>query len=111
MLHEFRRYRVKTGLLSKYLEAFEQIALPVVRRHMTLLSFWTSDIGDLGYVFHLWEFEDHEHRMASYAAMRAEPEYRDKFMPIALPLIEEMHSTILSPVAFASQLPLLTRLT
>lgn len=107
MIHEFRRYRVKTGMMPLYLEAFEQIALPVIQRHMKLLAFWTSDIGDLGHVFHLWEFGDHQHRAESYAAMRAEPQYRDQFMPVALPLIEAMHSTILTPTEFARQLPLL----
>jgi len=107
MIHEFRRYRVKTGMTGKYLAAFEELALPVIQRHMKLLAFWTSDIGDLGFVFHLWEFRDHPHRAESYAAMRADPQYRDQFMPIALPLIEEMHSTILTPVEFSKQLALL----
>ncbi len=107
MIHEFRRYRLKTGAIPTYLDAFERLALPAARKHMKLLSFWTSDIGELGYVFHLWEFEDHKHRTECYAKMRAEPEYRDEFAPIALPLVEEMHSTIMTPVEFASQLPLI----
>lgn len=107
MIHEFRRYRIKPGALGTYLQAFENIALPVVRQHMNLLSFWTSDIGELGHVFHLWEFQDHRHREESYARMRGEPAYRDDFVPIAVPLVEEMHSTILTPVGFADQLPLL----
>lgn len=109
MIHEFRRYRIKPGKLPEYLDAFEQIALPAIRRHMTLLSFWTSDIGELGHVFHLWEFRDHQHRTESYAAMRGEPRYRDDFMPVALPLVEAMHSTILTPVDFARTLPLMQR--
>lgn len=107
MIHEFRHYRVKTGMMAQYLDAFERLALPAIRRHMTLLSFWTSDIGDLNQVFHLWEFQDHQHRQDSYAAMRGDPQYRDEFMPVALPLIEMMHSTILTPTAFARQLPLI----
>lgn len=107
MIHELRRYRVKTGMTSEYLAAFEQIALPVIQRHMKLLAFWTSEIGELGCVYHLWEFEDHRHRAECYAAMRADAKYRDEFMPIALPLIEEMHSTILTPTEFSKNLALL----
>jgi len=107
MIHEFRQYKLKTGAIPAYLDAFERLALPAARKHMRLLSFWTSDIGALGYVFHLWEFDSHEHREEAYAKMRAEASYRDEFAPIALPLVEEMHSTILTPVGFASQLPLI----
>jgi hypothetical protein len=107
MIHEFRQYAVKTGMLNQYLAAFENIALPVAKQHMRLLAFWTADIGDLGHVYHLWEFDDHQHRKESYAAMRADPRYRDDFMPVALPLVEKMHSTILEPVAFARDLPLM----
>jgi NIPSNAP protein len=106
MIHEFRRYRMKTGMVSKYLEAFEQIALPLIQRHMNLLGFWTSDIGELSYVFHLWEFENHQQRSEKYAALRSEPQYRNEFMPLVLPLVEEMHSTVLMPVSFSKLLPL-----
>ncbi|BBD98391.1 NIPSNAP family protein [Sphingobium amiense] len=107
MIHEFRRYRIKPGMLASYLDAFERLALPSAKRHMRLLAFWTSDIGDLNHVFHLWEFEDHQHRADSYAAMRAEPQYRDEFVPLALPMVEAMHSSILTPTGFSAALPLI----
>lgn len=107
MIHEFRRYRIKPGAMGAYLEAFETFALPAVEKHMKLLCFWTSDTGELSHVFHLWQFDDHVHREESYARMRAEPSYRDEFVPVALPLVEAMHSQILHPVSFADQLPLI----
>lgn len=107
MIHEFRRYRIKIGMVPKYVAAFEEIALPAIQKHVRLLAFWTSDIGDLNYVFHLWEFENLHHRTECYAAMRAEPRYCEEFMPVALPLVEEMHSTILNPTEFSQQLPLI----
>lgn len=108
MIHEFRRYRIKVGMASRYVEAFEQ-ALPVIEDHMRLLAFWTSDIGPLSWVSHLWEFDDLANRAACYAAMRADPRYRDEFVPKALPFVEEMHSTILDPVSFSERLPLMRR--
>jgi hypothetical protein len=106
MISEFRRYRVKVGKVAEYLSAFETIALPLINRHMHLLGFWTSDVGELNCVFHLWAFESLERRTARYAALRAEPDYQGKFLPLVLPIMEEMHSTILTPVGFSCRLPL-----
>lgn len=106
MVNEFRTYQLRTGDLPRYLEAFEEIALPLVRKHMHLLGFWTSDTGTLNCVHHLWAFEDHLRREERYAALRAEPDYRERFLPIAAPLIVSMHSRVLQPVAFMKQLPL-----
>jgi NIPSNAP len=106
MIHEFRQYRLKVGRLPEYVAAFEQIALPVINKHMNILGFWTSDTGELNKVFHLWAFENAEQRILRYAALRADPEYKDKFLPIALPLIEHMQSTLLTPMEMTPALPL-----
>jgi hypothetical protein len=104
MINEFRSYRIKVGKLGEYMAAFEEIGLPIIKRHLHLLGFWTSDVGELNHVFHLWEFEDMEQRTARYAALRAEPDWQQKFQPIALPIIEKMHSTLLTPARFSPML-------
>lgn len=105
MMHEFRTYRVKPGKLGEYLAAFEELALPPIRKHMHLIGFWSSDTGELNRVYHLWAFENADMRVRRFAALRADPDYQ-KFQPVALPLIEHMHSTLLSPVPFSGLLPL-----
>ncbi|WP_197277071.1 NIPSNAP family protein [Sphingomonas profundi] len=106
MIHEYRTYRLKPGALSTYLAAFESIALPLIRRHMDLIGFWSADTGLLNRVHHLWAFADHAERATRFAALRAEPDYQQRFLPVALPLIEDMTSQILLPVSFAAGLPL-----
>ncbi len=106
LIHEFRRYRIKVGKLGDYVAAFEQFALPPVSRHMHLLGFWTSDVGEQNCVFHLWAFENTERRTARFAALRSDLEYQQKFLPLVLPLVEHMHSTLLTQVGFSSELPL-----
>jgi hypothetical protein len=106
VINEFRRYRIKVGKVGEYIAAFEELALPLINRHMHLLGFWTSDIGELNYVFHLWAFENLQRRLERYAALRAEPDYQKKFLPVVIPLLEDMHSTILTPVGFSHRTPL-----
>jgi hypothetical protein len=100
MINEFRRYKVKPGRVGEYIALFEELGLPVIARHLELVSFWTSDTGALNWVFHLWRFENLERRAEQYAALRADPDYA-QFRPLALALVEEMHSTLLTPVKFA----------
>ena len=106
MINEFRTYQLRVGGLATYLAAFEEIALPLIQRHMLLLGFWTADTGTLNCVHHLWAFEDAIRREERYAALRAEPRYQDEFLPIAAPLIVTMHSQLLQPAAFMHGLPL-----
>ncbi len=106
MINEFRTYQLKVGGLATYLDAFERIALPLIHQHMLLLGFWTADTGKLNCVHHLWAFEDAIRREQRFAALRAEPGYRDEFLPIAAPLIVQMHSQLLQPAGFMEGLPL-----
>src|ERR1700754_1745442 len=101
MIHEFRRYRVKPGKTGEYIALFEERGLPVISRHLDLQGFWTSDTGELNWVFHLWRFESLERREKQYAALRSDPDYAH-FRPLALALLEDMHSTLLTPVEFAN---------
>lgn len=106
MINEYRTYQIKTGALGTYLAAFEQAALPLIRKHANLLAFWTSDTGLLNCVHHLWAWEDHSARERQFAALRAERVYQEEFLAIAAPLVVQMNSTLLSPVGFMHDLPL-----
>ena len=101
MINEFRRYKVKPGRVGEYIALFEEVGLPIISRYLDLIGFWTSDTGELNWVFHLWRFENLERRVEQYAALRSDPDYAE-FRSPALALLEEMHSTLLTPVKFAN---------
>lgn len=106
MINEFRTYQLKVGGVAPYLAAFHDIALPLIRKHMMLIGFWTADTGPLNCVHHLWAFEDAARREQRFAALRAEPDYQSKFVPVVAPLIVGMHSQLLQPTGFSADLPL-----
>jgi hypothetical protein len=110
MLHEFRTYGIAPGGLPTYISAFNELALPVIRRHMNILGFWTSDTGDLNQVYHLWAFENDGRRREQFAAVRQDPVFADQFLPIVLPIMRGMRSIILTPTVFDGGLPLFTDL-
>ncbi len=69
MIVDVRTYTLVPRKLPRYVELFEQHALPVMRRHgLELLGYYVSQIGPLNQVVHLWRYDslaDMEHKRAS----------------------------------------------
>ena len=58
MIVDVRTYTLIPRKTPHYLEKFEKLALPVVKRHgLELMGFYTSQIGALNQVVHLWRYE------------------------------------------------------
>ena len=58
MVVDVRTYTLIPRKLTRYLEIFEQHALPVMRRHgLELMGYYVSHIGPLNQIVHLWRYE------------------------------------------------------
>ena len=58
MIVDVRTYTLVPRKLPRYVELFEQHALPVMRRHgLELLGYYVSQIGPLNQVVHLWRYD------------------------------------------------------
>ena len=59
MIHELRTYGVKPGRVAEYVEKSGTIGRPIRGdRYGKLLGYWTTELGALNQVVHLWEFAD-----------------------------------------------------
>lgn len=67
MIYELRTYNLKVGTVETYLKRFAE-GLPVREKYSKLGGFWTTDIGPLNQVVHLWPYEDMRHREEVRAA-------------------------------------------
>src|SRR5262249_48584951 len=70
MIHELRRYQIKPGKLADYVEKSGSIGR-VVRgdRYGKLLGYWSTELGPLNQVVHLWEFADLAARTTARAGL------------------------------------------
>ena len=74
MIYEHRTYTVVHGEMTRYLERYEQYALPLQLQHLgRLLGFFVSEIGPLNQVLHIWVFADFADRERRRAALDADP--------------------------------------
>ena len=74
MIVDVRTYTLIPRKQAKYLELFEQRALPVTKRHgLELMSYYVSYIGALNQVVHLWRYDNLADLEKKRAARDADP--------------------------------------
>lgn len=61
MIYELRTYELKVGTVNTWVQRFRD-GLPTREKYSKLGGFWTTDIGPLNQVIHLWPYEDMKHR-------------------------------------------------
>ena len=71
MILEVRTYTAQTGGgTARWLEYYEKHGLPPSRRHLgQLVGFFTSEIGPLNQIVHMWRYESLADREARRATL------------------------------------------
>jgi hypothetical protein len=102
MYFDHRTYTTKPNRLGKFLETYERLALPLQRKYLgEPYGFFTSHIGELNRVVHLWQYDNLADRDQRRDAMEADSEWQ-AYRRIALQedTLENMENQILKPVSF-----------
>ena len=82
MIYDFRMYTLKPGSTPTYMEAVEELALPIRQRYGIKLAGWYySDVGELNQVVHIWGYRDHVHLAEAKAQVYADPDWKEKYIP------------------------------
>lgn len=101
MIIDHRTYTLKPNRLPEYVRIFEEHGLPIQLRHLgNLVGYFTSVIGPVNQVVHLWGYEDladMERRRAARDADPAWAEYRKKTQELVL----YQENKILRPTGFS----------
>ena len=62
MIYDMRIYDLTPGSVAAYMQAVEEIALPVREALGIALAGWyTPDVGPLNRVVHIWAYRDYAH--------------------------------------------------
>ena len=101
MIVDVRTYTVVPRKLPTYIAHFERLALPVMRRHgFELMGYYTSQIGPLNQVVHLWRYESLADLEKKRAARDADPDWA-AFLTQTEGLIVMQDNKIMRPTAFS----------
>lgn len=102
MIYEVRTYTAAVGKTNEWLAFYEKNGLPVQQRMLgKLIGFFTSELGTLNRIVHIWQYESLADREARRGALAKDPDWQAylKNSPPGLLLTQE--SQILLPTAFS----------
>ena len=100
MVYEMRVYTLHPGKVPEFEALIEKEALPHLTKHSTLVGWWSSEIGALNEVVHLWSYEDLAQRARARKAL-SEDAALQSFRPKAQALIVSQRNQILTPSSFS----------
>ena len=101
MIVEERIYTIYAGRLPEMLKLYEDMGLDIQSRILgNLIGYFSTEIGELSTLVHLWGYESLEDRSHRRALLAAEPAWHD-YLKACTPLIQGMTNRILLPTSFS----------
>ncbi len=97
---------MKPGATPQNRAGVKEISLPIRQRHgVTLAGWYWSEIGALNQVVHIWGYNDAKHMREAQEAFHSDPEWTQKYVPRAQPLVETQKTWIMNSPGFAPIYP------
>jgi hypothetical protein len=98
---EERIYTLYPGRLPAYLQLYEEEGLAIQRPILgELVGYFSTEIGPLNQIVHLWRYQDLGDRAARRAALQSNPAWRT-YVAKVQPMIREQENKILIPAPFS----------
>ena len=107
MIYELRTYTVKPGTLAEMVKASGTVSRDIRGdEYGKLEGYWTTEIGPLNQVMHLWSYRDLEERARLRTELAKNPRWHKEYTPLIYPLLVRQDIRLLNalrePVAPAS---------
>lgn len=100
MLVEQRTYTLHPGKWREYLALYEAEALAIQKRILgRLVGYYSTDIGDVNQIVHMWAYEDLNERAERRARLMADPDWL-RYVGRMTPWLVRQESKILTPAPF-----------
>jgi len=101
MIVDVRTYTLIPRKMKRYLELFEKHALPVMLRHgLELVGYYTSSIGPLNQVVHIWRYDSLADLEQKRAARDADPAWGE-FLSLTEGMVLMQDNRIMRPTSFS----------
>ncbi|MDN4572278.1 NIPSNAP family protein [Pandoraea cepalis] len=100
MFVEQRIYTTLPGKWRDYLALYEAEGLPIQLRILgRMVGYYTTEIGGLNQIVHMWAYTDMDEREQKRTALLADEGFR-RYVAKMLPLLQSQESRILRPTRF-----------
>jgi hypothetical protein len=98
---EERIYRIRNGRMNRYLQLVREEGLAIQQPILgQLVGYFTTEIGALSQVTHMWAYADLEDRRVRRQQLADDPRWQ-AFLPKLVENIEQAENRILLPTDFS----------
>jgi hypothetical protein len=102
MILEVRTYTAQVGKTREWLDYYEKNGLPVQKRVLgRLVGFFTTELGTLNQIVHMWAYESLADREQRRAALGKETEWHAYLRNQPAGVLVAQETKILLPTAFS----------
>jgi hypothetical protein len=100
MIVEERIYTVKIAGAAEWFKAYEAEGMKIQLGHLgNMVGYYTTEVGDLNLIVHMWAYESFEERLKRRAALGADPGWR-AYLPKVAHLLLNQQNRIMNPAPF-----------
>jgi hypothetical protein len=101
MIVEERTYTAQVGRAKEWLDYYEEHAFPIQQKYLgKCIGFFTTEIGTLHQIVHMWAYDSLAHRESARAAMLQDPAFK-KFLAEQPKLLISQETRIMTPTSFS----------
>jgi hypothetical protein len=99
MLYELRTYTVKPGTLGDMVKAASTVSVDIRgNNYGKLEGYWSTEIGPLNQVMHLWSYSDFAERARLRAELAKNSRWTGEYLPIIRPLLMRQEVRLLNAI-------------
>jgi hypothetical protein len=100
MIYEMRIYTVQPGKVGEFLALFDKEGMPIIKEYSKLVGIWSTEVGPLNQVVHIWAYDSAGHREQVRAAQNADPRLV-AYRPKVLALLVNQQNMLMTPASFS----------
>lgn len=100
MIHELRTYTIQPARFKDFVALTAKIGIKIRTKYSKLVGYWTTEIGELNQVVHLWEYENFDHRTRVRAALARDKAWQTKYLARSRSMVQRQESMVLVPADF-----------
>src|SRR5260370_16591319 len=99
MIYELRTYTVKPGTIGDMVKAASTVSRDIRGDNFGKLEgYWSTEIGPLNQVLHMWSYSDYAERTRLRAELAKNPRWCGEYLPLIRPLLIRQDVRLLTAV-------------
>jgi NIPSNAP len=99
MIYELRTYTVKAGTIGDMVKAASTVSLEIRgNNYGKLEGYWSTEIGPLNQVMHLWSYSDLNERARLRGELSKNPRWTTDYIPLIRPLLVRQDVRLLNAI-------------